>query len=88
MAILWLILFGFIVGLLARALVPGGSGGFAGCLPTIVLGIVGSILGGFIGQGLGFYPAEGVQLGKFFMSLLGAVIVLVVYGAITKNRGA
>ena len=86
MHILWLILFGFIVGLLARALVPGNSGGFTGCLPTIVLGIVGSVIGGFIGQGLGLYPAEGVQLGKFFMSLLGAVILLVVYGAIARKR--
>jgi uncharacterized membrane protein YeaQ/YmgE (transglycosylase-associated protein family) len=86
MGIISWIFFGFIVGLLARALVPGGSGGFTGCLPTIVLGIIGSVIGGFIGQGLGWYPSDRVHFGGFLMSLLGAVIVLVIYGATMNKR--
>jgi uncharacterized membrane protein YeaQ/YmgE (transglycosylase-associated protein family) len=86
MGIISWIVFGFFVGLLARVLVPGGSGGFVGCLPTIALGVIGSVLGGFIGRGIGLYDTNEIHGGGIFMSILGAVIVLVIYGAATKNR--
>ena len=70
MGIISWIFFGFIVGLLARLFVPGPSD-IRGCLPTILLGILGSVVGGFIGRGLGLYPADEVQGGGIFMSILG-----------------
>ena len=73
--ILWSILIGFIVGLIARAIMPGAQQ--LGFLATTVLGIVGSLVGGVLGslisrpkQGSWFHPAG------FFLSLLGALIVL------------
>lgn len=73
-AILYLI-FGFIVGLVARALMPGGDS--MGLLATSLVGIVGSLIGGLLGgvvkkpePGVVFHPAG------FFMSILGALILL------------
>src|SRR3954471_15545959 len=73
------IVFGLIVGALARLFVPGPTD-FRGCFPTIILGVVGSLVGGFIGRILGMYGDE-VKAGGIFMSILGAVIVLVIYHA-------
>jgi uncharacterized membrane protein YeaQ/YmgE (transglycosylase-associated protein family) len=86
MGILVWIVCGFFAGLIARALVPGPSGSFTGCLPTIVLGIIGSVVGGFIGQGLGWYPSDRVHFAGFIMSTVGAIIVLVIYGALAKRN--
>jgi uncharacterized membrane protein YeaQ/YmgE (transglycosylase-associated protein family) len=85
MGILAWIFFGFIVGLLARLFVPGPSD-FRGCLPTILLGMLGSVVGGLIGRGLGMYRADEVQGGGIFMSILGAVLVLVIYQATVGRR--
>jgi uncharacterized membrane protein YeaQ/YmgE (transglycosylase-associated protein family) len=74
----WLIL-GFFAGLLARLLVPGPTD-FKGCLPTIVLGMVGAVVGGFIGQQLN------IQGWHFLLSILGAVLVLVIYQAAFGRR--
>ena len=76
--IVWSIIVGFVVGLIARALVPGIDA--MGFIATTVVGIVGSLIGGFIGsmvskppEGSKFHPAG------FFMSLLGAIILLVIW---------
>ena len=76
--ILWSILVGFVVGLIARWLVPGGDQ--MGYLATTLLGIAGSIVGGLIGTvlrkpvpGAGFHPAG------FFMSIVGAIIALLIW---------
>jgi uncharacterized membrane protein YeaQ/YmgE (transglycosylase-associated protein family) len=74
----WLI-FGLIVGALARLLVPGPTD-FRGCLPTIVLGMVGAVVGGFIGKQLN------IAGWHFLLSLLGAVLVLVIYQSIVGRR--
>ena len=75
MHILWSIIVGFIVGLIARAILPGAQ--HMGFIMTAVLGIVGSFVGGFIGslisrprEGSMFHPAG------FLMSIIGALIVL------------
>ena len=70
---------GFVVGLLARALVSGPSP--TGCLPTALLGIVGSFVGGFLGYVIfGKDPSGGAfQPSGFLGSLVGAVIVLLIY---------
>jgi len=69
-------IFGLIVGLVARALVPGEQ--HAGLIVTCILGILGGWLGGFIGRALGWYK-EGHPAG-FLMSVVGAMILVVVYG--------
>jgi len=73
--ILWSIIIGFIVGLCARALLPGAQ--HLGFLATAALGIVGSLLGGLIGRLLS-RPAPGSKFhpAGFFLSLIGAIIVL------------
>jgi uncharacterized membrane protein YeaQ/YmgE (transglycosylase-associated protein family) len=75
------IFFGLIVGALARFFVPGPSD-FRGCLPTVVLGMIGSVVGGFIGRGLGMYHDETINGGGIFMSIIGAVLVLVIYQSV------
>jgi uncharacterized membrane protein YeaQ/YmgE (transglycosylase-associated protein family) len=69
------IVFGLVVGILAKLLMPGRDPG--GFIITALLGIAGAVLGGFIGRALGFYgPGEAAG---FVMSLLGAVILLFIY---------
>ena len=76
------IVFGLVVGVLAKFVMPGRDGG--GILVTIVLGIIGAVVGGFLGRALGFY-APGEPAG-FLMSIVGAVVVLAIYRA-TMRRG-
>jgi uncharacterized membrane protein YeaQ/YmgE (transglycosylase-associated protein family) len=75
MGILGWIVFGLIVGAIAKLLMPGRDPG--GIIVTMVLGIVGALLGGFIGQALGLY-APGEPAG-FIMALLGAIALLFIY---------
>jgi len=67
-------IFGLIIGLLARAIMPGSF--HMGLIMTMVLGIVGAWLGGFIGRATGMYR-EGHPAG-FFMALVGALVLLFV----------
>lgn len=82
MSILLTIIIGFFVGLFARALMPGND--IMGCLMTTLLGIGGALVGKFIGQGLGLYT-QGEAAG-FFMSLIGAMILLFAYNLFKKNN--
>jgi uncharacterized membrane protein YeaQ/YmgE (transglycosylase-associated protein family) len=75
MGILGWIVFGLIVGAIAKLLMPGRDPG--GIIVTMVLGIVGALLGGFIGRALGLY-GDGEPAG-FIMALLGAILVLFIY---------
>src|SRR5687767_15753562 len=72
MGILGWILFGLIVGALAKLVMPGRDPG--GIIVTILLGIAGAVLGGFVGRAMGFY-GEGEAAG-WIMSFLGAVVLL------------
>ena len=82
--ILGWIVFGIIVGLLARLIHPGKDPG--GILVTMLLGIAGSVLGGFIGRAIGLYrQGEGAGL---IMSVLGAILLLVIYHALAHRRTA
>jgi uncharacterized membrane protein YeaQ/YmgE (transglycosylase-associated protein family) len=76
--IIWYLIVGFVVGLVARAVVPGAQG--MGLIMTTLLGVVGGVIGGFIGRlfskpepGAAFHPAG------FIMSVVGAVIVLFIW---------
>lgn len=75
MDIILTIVIGFFVGLFARALVPGRS--ITGFIMTTLLGIAGALVGKFVGESLGIY-GEGQSAG-FFMSLLGAMLILFFY---------
>ncbi len=76
MDIIVMIIVGFIVGLIARALMPGEQK--MGIAITTILGIVGAVVSGFIGRGLGWY-GEGEPVG-WIASVIGAIIVLAVVG--------
>jgi uncharacterized membrane protein YeaQ/YmgE (transglycosylase-associated protein family) len=83
LTILGWIVFGLIAGFIARALVPGKDN--IGILRTIVLGVVGSVVGGlifglFTGGFRGFHPAGWIG------SIIGAIIVLVIYNKVTGRK--
>ncbi len=82
MEILLFLLFGLIVGALARLIVPGRQKG--GWITSMLIGIAGSLLGGLVGRALGLYE-PGERTGGFIMSLLGAIVVVFAYQAITRR---
>jgi uncharacterized membrane protein YeaQ/YmgE (transglycosylase-associated protein family) len=82
MGILGWIVFGLVVGAIAKLLMPGKDPG--GIIVTMVLGIVGALLGGFIGRALGMYNSN--ESAGFIMALLGAVFVLLVYRMTVGGR--
>ena len=76
----WIVI-GLIAGLIAKALVPGRDP--SGCIVTILLGIGGAVLAGFLGQSLGWYsPGEGAG---FLAAIVGAVLILAVYRLISRR---
>jgi uncharacterized membrane protein YeaQ/YmgE (transglycosylase-associated protein family) len=75
------IIFGLIVGFVAKLLMPGKDPG--GFIVTILLGIVGSVVGRWLGQALGLYGPD--EAAGFLMSLVGAVLLLAIYRAVTKR---
>ena len=82
MGILGWILFGLVAGVIAKLLMPGRDPG--GFIVTILLGIAGALLGGFIGQALGFY-GRGESAGML-MSVLGAILLLAIYRVTVGRR--
>jgi uncharacterized membrane protein YeaQ/YmgE (transglycosylase-associated protein family) len=82
MAIIGWIFFGLVVGIVGKLLTPGRDPG--GFILTIVLGIAGALIGGFLGQSLGFYR-EGEPVG-FIMAVVGSVILLLLYRMIAGRR--
>ena len=83
MGILWTILIGFVAGLLAKFIVPGNREP-SGFILTTILGVVGAFIATFLGQALGWYqPGEGAGL---IGAVVGAIVVLVVWGALSRRR--
>jgi uncharacterized membrane protein YeaQ/YmgE (transglycosylase-associated protein family) len=77
----WMV-FGLIVGVIAKLLMPGRDPG--GFIVTMLIGIAGALTGGFIGRALGWYgPTDGAG---FFMSLLGAILLLWLYRVLFVRR--
>jgi len=76
------ILFGLVVGIVAKLLTPGRDPG--GFILTTLLGIAGAVLGGYVGRALGFYGPN--QAAGFLMSVLGAIILLLLYRFISRPR--
>jgi len=83
MTILWTIIIGFVAGVIAKFIMPGENDP-TGFVLTAILGIVGAFVATFIGQALGWYsPGQGAGL---IGAVVGAIIVLVVYGLIAGGR--
>jgi uncharacterized membrane protein YeaQ/YmgE (transglycosylase-associated protein family) len=81
--ILGWIVFGLIVGAIAKLVMPGKDPG--GIIVTMLLGIVGAVLGGFLGRAFGLYGPN--QSAGVFMSILGAFVVLFIYRLLVGRRG-
>lgn len=85
MGIIWTIVIGFLAGLVAKFVMPG-SNEPSGFILTTILGIVGAVVATYIGQSLGWYaPGEGAG---FLGAIVGAVVVLVIWGALSGRRSA
>ena len=81
MSYVWLVIIGFVVGLIARALHPGDDK--LGIILTTVLGIAGSLLANFVGQALGWYSAG--ETAGFIASVIGAIVLLAIYSMVKKR---
>jgi len=81
LSLLWTLFIGLIVGAVAKFLMPGKEPG--GIWITMILGIAGSIIATYLGQAIGWYQAG--QAAGFIMSVVGAIVLLIVYRVI---RGA
>jgi uncharacterized membrane protein YeaQ/YmgE (transglycosylase-associated protein family) len=81
MGILSWILFGLVVGVIAKLLMPGRDPG--GFIITILLGIAGALVGGFAGRAMGFYGEN--QAAGWIMSILGAIILLALYRMMARR---
>jgi uncharacterized membrane protein YeaQ/YmgE (transglycosylase-associated protein family) len=84
MGILTWIVFGFIIGLLARAVVPGKQG--MGLVMTTLLGIAGSLIGGLVASALTGGTTTGFHPSGFIGSLIGAIVLLLIAGFATRPR--
>lgn len=81
MSIIWTILIGFVVGLIARAVKPGNDS--AGFIVTTIIGIVGSLVATYLGQAMGWYAAG--QAAGFIASVVGAIVLLFIWGFIKSK---
>lgn len=81
-ALLWTILIGAVIGVVAKFLMPGRDPG--GCIITILLGIAGSFLASYLGRAMGWYQ-EG-QTAGFIFSVIGAMVLLLIYRMIFGKR--
>ena len=84
MGFIWTIVIGFVAGVIAKFIMPG-SNEPSGFVLTTILGIVGALVATFLGQALGWYEAgEGAGL---VGAVIGALVVLFIWGAFVKRRG-
>jgi uncharacterized membrane protein YeaQ/YmgE (transglycosylase-associated protein family) len=81
--VLWIV-FGLVVGIIAKLLTPGREPG--GFVLTTLLGIGGALVGGLLGRAIGLYPSY-QSTGGFFMSILGAVVILGIYNLTIGRTG-
>ena len=82
MAILSWIVFGIVIGFIAKLLMPGRDPG--GFIVTMLLGIAGALVGGFIGRAMGFYGPD--QSAGWLISILGAILLLALYRVLVRRR--
>jgi len=82
MAVLGWIIFGLVVGVVAKLLTPGRDPG--GVIVTVLLGIAGALVGGFLGRAVGWYR-EGDPVG-FAVAVVGSIVLLVLYRLVARPR--
>jgi uncharacterized membrane protein YeaQ/YmgE (transglycosylase-associated protein family) len=82
--ILGWIVFGVVVGAVAKLVMPGRDPG--GIIVTMLLGIVGAILGGYLGRELGLYGSQ--EGAGFLMAIVGAIVVLMIYRLLFRHRAS
>jgi uncharacterized membrane protein YeaQ/YmgE (transglycosylase-associated protein family) len=83
MHILWTIIIGFVAGVVAKLITPGKNEP-SGFVLTTILGIIGAFVATYLGQAIGWYRAD--ESAGLIGAVVGAVIVLLVWGALTKGR--
>jgi len=83
MHIIWTIIIGFVAGVIARFFHPGNKYEPKGFILTAVLGIVGAVVATYLGQAVGWYQAD--ENAGFIGAIVGAIIVLVVWGLIAPR---
>ena len=81
--LIWIVL-GLVAGIIAKMIMPGRDPG--GFIVTIILGIVGALVGGFISTKLGFGDVTGFNLPSILIAVLGAMLLLFIYRMV-KSRG-
>ncbi len=82
MGILAWVLFGLVVGIIAKLLMPGRDPG--GFIITILIGIAGAVLGGFVGRAMGLYGTN--ESAGWIVSILGAMLLLFLYRMVARPR--
>ena len=82
MELIWMLIIGLIVGAIAKFLMPGKDPG--GIIVTMLIGIVGALLAGYLGGAMGWY-GRGEPVG-FIASVVGAILLLLIYRLVTKGR--
>jgi len=84
MGFLWTLIIGLVVGAIAKLIMPGRDPG--GIIVTMLIGVAGALLAGFLGRALGWYtdPGEGPGI---IASIIGALVLLFLYRLFTGRRG-
>jgi uncharacterized membrane protein YeaQ/YmgE (transglycosylase-associated protein family) len=83
LSILWTLIIGLVVGAIAKLIMPGKDPG--GIIVTMLIGVAGAFLAGFIGQGLGWY--ETGEAAGIIASILGAMLLLLLYRLVIDRKG-
>ena len=83
MGIIWTIIIGFVAGVIAKFIMPGPNES-SGFILTTILGIVGAFLATFLGQAIGWYRAD--EGAGFIGAIVGAIIVLAIWGMVQRRR--
>ena len=84
MGIIAWIVFGLLAGWVAKMLVPGRDP--QGCIITMVIGVLGAVIGGFIGSWLGFGAVTGFNLKSFLIAVVGSILLLALYQLLRGRR--
>lgn len=82
MGIISWIIFGLIAGAIAKLIMPGDDPG--GFIVTILLGVAGALIGGFIATALGFGDVTGFNFASFVVAIVGAIVLLLIYRMIKR----
>lgn len=84
MGIISWIIFGLLAGLIAKAIMPGKNP--QGCIITIILGVLGAMVGGYIGTRIGWGTVKGFDLRSFGLAVGGALLLLFIYRGLKGNK--